>query len=424
MFFTIDEIIQRRHKLTDLLSPNETLLVYSGDTQFRNNDTEYEFRIDSNFYYLTGILDTKDSFLIMHKSNHGILNTILVLREVSPVQKKWSGGGISDHDASKYSGIEKIIRAENTFKHAQHLLSELKVDQSLITSNYPNFSKERFKQVLGKLRLIKSKDEIALMQLAGGVSAFAHEYTANLVIGSKNRNLTEQIIKSEFYLAGSKVLPKLLPKIYPNLHHESLALSFSYPPIIAADANSCILHYNACKDKLTERSWCLMDAAFEIGCYASDITRTICVDPDNGYFNEVHSIVQAAQHKAIESINDKSALTLPEVHKVALRVLCEGLSHLKILNASAESIIHAESYKEFFMHKVSHWIGIDVHDPCPYKSENNEDLPLQDGMVFSVEPGLYFTNLTNPYYRGMGVRIEDCVAIKDGKAVVLTKNLI
>jgi Xaa-Pro aminopeptidase len=250
------------------------------------------------------------------------------------------------------------------------------------------------------MRLTKTNHEIDQIKHAASVSAQAH---INLMQICKP-NLKEYQIESNFI------------RICMNNRCEQ-----AYPAIVASGKNGTILHYTKNNSNLKANDLLLVDAAAEYNNYASDITRTI---PISGTFNQdqklIYNIVLKAQKMAIKSclVNQ----TLIKIHSIAVRYIVKGLLDAKILKGTLESNIKNEKYKKFYMHNTGHWLGLDVHDPCPYII-NGKPVKLKPGMIFTVEPGIYISNDSgvDKKYHNIAIRIEDDILITKNGPYVLSQ---
>jgi Xaa-Pro aminopeptidase len=198
----------------------------------------------------------------------------------------------------------------------------------------------------------------------------------------------------------------------------------AYPPIVASGANSTILHYRKNDRRMLDGDLLLVDAGSEYGYYASDVTRTF---PVNGRFSPaqraVYEIVLAAELDAIRAV--QVGATVDDVHKVAVRTVTQGLIDLGVIQGPLDKALEDERHKPWFMHRTSHWLGMDVHDVGGYHVRG-APRPLEAGMVLTVEPGLYFSagdQRVPAELRGIGVRIEDDVAVTDTAPLVLTESI-
>jgi Xaa-Pro aminopeptidase len=194
----------------------------------------------------------------------------------------------------------------------------------------------------------------------------------------------------------------------------------AFPPIVAGGVNACVMHYTANRASLRDGDLLLVDAGAEVDCYASDISRTF---PINGRYSReqraLYEVVLAAQLAAIDEV--RPGRPFSAAHEVAVRVIAEGLCALGLLKGDADSAIAEGSYKRFFPAKTGHWLGLDVHDVGDYRVDGEPRL-LEPGMVVTVEPGIYVPPgdaSVAERWRGIGIRIEDDVAVtRDGNEVL------
>tara|TARA_B100000959_G_scaffold284377_1_gene355842 strand:- start:1224 stop:1949 length:726 start_codon:yes stop_codon:yes gene_type:complete len=197
----------------------------------------------------------------------------------------------------------------------------------------------------------------------------------------------------------------------------------AYPSIVAGGANACVLHYIDNRDRLRKGDLLLIDAGAELDCYCADITRTF---PVNGRFSMVqktlYEIVLAAQLAAIEAV--RPGVTFNEPHEAAVRVITAGLKDLKLLKGSVDGLIEKEAYQKFFVHRTSHWLGMDVHDVGEYRFGDAWRV-LEPGMVLTVEPGIYVPAQKGvpKKWHGIGIRIEDDVLVTRNGHEVLTDDV-
>ena len=249
-----------------------------------------------------------------------------------------------------------------------------------------------WKPMLGEMRLFKSENEIALMQQAGQISALAHIKAMQQTRPNRLEYEVENDILHEFNRFGAR---------YP-----------SYNSIIAGGENACILHYSENDMPLRDGDLVLIDAGCEFAMYAGDITRTF---PVNGKFSEaqkaIYNIVLQAQKRAIELLVPGSSIA--KANEEVIRIKTEGLVRLGILKGDVDELIEQKAYREFYMHGLGHWLGLDVHDVGEYGENRNRT--LEPGMVITVEPGLYLSKDADipEQYKGIGIRIEDDLLITD-----------
>jgi Xaa-Pro aminopeptidase len=261
------------------------------------------------------------------------------------------------------------------------------------------------RQVLDGLRLVKDASELSLMQRAADIASLAHRRA----MARTRPGLAEYQIEAElfhdFRLRGAD--------------------GHSYPPIVAGGKNTCVLHYVENNAILKDGDLLLIDAGCEVAGYASDITRTY---PVNGRFSaaqkDVYEIVLASQLAAIDVITPGA--TFQDPHAAALRGLTQGLVDLKLLSGDIDGLIESEAYKPWYMHRTGHWLGLDVHDAGDYKRPgeggSSDWMPLEPGMVLTVEPGLYIrpADKVPEALWNIGIRIEDDVAVTATGCHVLT----
>ena len=262
--------------------------------------------------------------------------------------------------------------------------------------------------ILHAMRLRKDAAELDRLRQACQISAEAHERVRALVQPGQNEAEVRANLEQHFLASGSR--------------------GFAYPSIVAGGDNACILHYTANNAPLNDGDLLLIDAGCSVSDYYNgDITRTF---PINGRFSpeqrDLYSLVLAAQEAAIGQVSPGS--TAEAVHDTAVRVLVEGLLELGLLRGSVDGVIEQDAYRHLYMHRTGHWLGLDVHDVGAYRL-GEHPVSLETGMVLTVEPGLYISDrlpvpegqpAIEERWKGIGIRIEDDVAVVDGGAEVLT----
>jgi Xaa-Pro aminopeptidase len=254
------------------------------------------------------------------------------------------------------------------------------------------------------MRLFKSSAELDLMRLAADVTAQAHVKAMQLCKAGRYEYQIEADIVHHFMQSGLRAV--------------------AYPSIVAGGKNACVLHYTANSDKLKNGDLLLIDAGAECDHYAADITRTF---PISGKFTEpqaqLYQLVLDAQLAAIEQLQPNTPWNA--AHDASVEVMTKGLVKLGLLKGSVKKLIKDEKYKQFYMHRIGHWLGMDVHDVGDYKL-NQEWRTLQAGMVLTVEPGLYISEnckTVDVKWRGIGIRIEDDVLITKTGHEILTNGV-
>jgi len=254
------------------------------------------------------------------------------------------------------------------------------------------------------MRLFKSKEEIRLIKKAIKITKKAHHKVMRIKRVNKREYQIQAVLEYIFKKNG--------------------AYSDAYTSIVAGGNNANTLHYIKNNKKLKKDDLILIDAGCEYKYYASDITRTI---PVNGKFNKhqkkVYKIVLNIQKKIIKKI--RPGIKRSKLQKIAIKELTKGLIELKILNGNVKELIKKESYKKYYPHGVGHWLGLDVHDASPYFNKANKEIRLKEGMVLTIEPGLYIDskNRINKKYAGIGIRIEDNILVTKNGYKNLSKKI-
>ncbi|GIW22701.1 MAG: Xaa-Pro aminopeptidase [Candidatus Sericytochromatia bacterium] len=387
-----------------LRNPNEVI---------RSHDTNYRYRSDSDFYYLTGFNEPNSIALFIPENDK--YKYILFVRPRDPEKETWDGrragieGAINDYKAD-------IAYDINDFP--KKILDYLKNKDKLYYTFgiYPDIDKividaisnlrGRVRNgdfapstiidigtILHEMRLIKSNDEIELMKKSNFIAQEAHIQAMKNVKPNMYEYEVEAIIENVFKKYGA---------------------CSSYNPIIGSGINSTILHYNENNSLMRNGDLLLIDAGAEYNYYASDITRTF---PINGKFTPaqkaVYEVVLKAQLEAIKIA--KPGIKFHDIHDLAVKILSEGMIEIGLLKGSLDEVIEKEHYKKFYMHRTSHWLGMDVHDRGLYYI-NGKSRELQKGMILTIEPGIYIQeNITDlpKEFIGIGIRIEDDILITE-----------
>jgi Xaa-Pro aminopeptidase len=390
----------------------------------RNRDVNYPFRQDSDFYYLTGFNEPDALAVFVPGRAQG--EYILFCREFDAKKALWEGAhsgleGATTHydadDAFPIDDLDDILPGllENKTKVFYPMGCNLELDHNLLEwiNHIRNQSRSgiiapgelvSLALILHEMRLFKSAEELKLMRRAAEVSAHAH------IRAMKNckAGLYEYQIEAEL------------------IHHfiDNGLRAVAYPSIVAGGKNACTLHYTENNSKLKNGDLLLIDAGAECDHYAADITRTF---PISGRFNEaqkqLYQLVLNAQTAALEQI--KPGLPWNLAHDASVEVLTQGLLDLGLLKGKLKKLIKDEKYKQFYMHRIGHWLGMDVHDVGDYKIKQEWRL-LEAGMVLTVEPGLYIPvdcKSVDEKWRGIGIRIEDDVLVTPTGHEILTSGV-
>jgi Xaa-Pro aminopeptidase len=417
------EYQKRRNKLFKNMDENSVLVIGGEIEKVRNNDVNFEFRQDSIFWYLSG-LEEPDALVIMVKKESE--KYILFLQEKKIEAEVWTGYKIGKEKAiSFYLADESYNNSEHEkFKEIifscekiyYNLGSSQKVDK-MIFEGLENFKRTKSRTgtpnpliidpsiLIDSMRLIKSSAEINLIQNAIDISAKgftkALEHTSN----EKYEFEIQEILEKEFRLSGAK--------------------RNGYPSIVASGKNSCILHYVSNNEKLEKDSLLLIDAGSEWDYYSADITRTWPVNKK--FTSEQKDIYQIVLEANINAIKEcKVGKSINDPHMKALITLIDGLRQLKVFSESVDEIIEKKLYFPFYMHSTSHWLGLDVHDAGKYKDKHDKFTQFEEGMILTIEPGLYFgdmaQSITNKF-KNIGIRIEDDILITQSGPQNLTHKI-
>ena len=417
------EFARRRRELMDLMGKNSIAILPSAKEVVRSRDTHFSFRQDSDFHYLTGFPEPDAVLVLLPGREHG--EYVIFCREKDPVMETWHGRREGQAGAKKNYGcndafpiddIDDILpglmegRERIYYEFGNHadfdtsIMGWINSLRALVKKGaHPPGELIDLSHFLHDMRLIKSQSEIKVMQQAAEISANAHIAAMRKCRPGLSEMQIEAELKYQFAQQGAR--------------HEA------YSSIVAGGENACILHYVENDALLNDGDLLLIDAGAELAGYASDISRTF---PVNGRFSaeqrEAYDWVLKANIAAIKAAKPGNAWSAP--HDVAVRVLTEGLVAMGILKGDIDALVEAEAYKPFYMHKTGHWLGLDVHDVGDYR-QDREPRPLAEGMVLTVEPGLYFTPKTKGLAKkwwGIGIRIEDDVVITAKGNQVLSKK--
>jgi len=418
------EFARRRKALMALMEPNSIAIVPAAPERPRSRDTEYPYRQDSDLYYLSGFPEPQAVLVLIPGREHG--EFVLFVRERNRERETWDGyrsgpeGACSEYEADDAFPIDDIddilpglIEGRERVYYAMGKDSEF--DKQVMDWVNTIRAKVRsgatppgefldLSHFLNELRLFKSAAELRVMKEAGEISARAHVRAMQLCKAGVMEYQLEAEILHEFGKNGAR---------FP-----------AYNTIVGGGKNGCILHYIENSAPLKNGDLVLIDAGCELEFYAADITRTF---PVNGKFSPeqkaLYEICLQAQLEAIAVAKPGNHWNDP--HEMTVKIITEGLVKIGLLEGDIQELIKTEAYKEFYMHRAGHWLGMDVHDVGDYKV-GGEWRVLEPGMVMTVEPGIYVApdnERVAKKWRGIGIRIEDDIAItKDGNDV-LTKDV-
>jgi len=424
------EYCQRREQLMAKIG-NGTAIFHSAPVAVMHNDVEYNFRQDSDFFYLTGFNEPEAvAVLAPHHQEHRF---VLFVQPKDPAKEVWTGYLTGVEAAKEKLGADQVYPiAELNEKLPQYLekadqiyyhLGQDKTFNKIILKHWQQMMAGYPKRgtgpmamvstnpILHAMRQVKSAAELELMRKAIAISVEAHNHAQEFTQPGRYEYEVQAELERIFRMQG--------------------ALGPAYPSIVASGVNSCVLHYVENNRQMQDNELLLIDAGCSYGYYNADITRTFPVG--NKLTSEqkiLYEIVLKAQLAAIAQV--KPGNPYNQFHDVAVRVLVEGLMDLGLLAGDIEEIIKEEKYKPFYMHRTGHWLGLDVHDCGGYKHGEDVWQSLQPGHVVTVEPGLYIGPEIKPVegqpeipekWRGIGIRIEDDVLVTESGHEVLTAGV-
>ena len=416
-------IKQRRDKFMRRIAGG--VAIFPGaPTAIRNSDVEHEYRQDSDFYYLTGFEEPNAVAVLV--PDHPEHRFVLFVQPREREREVWTGWRAGEEGAKSDFGADAAFTIDKLDEELPKLIG--KADRiyyrfggdprfdDRVVGLMRYFQRERQRNGIGpaavvdpadllhELRLIKKGVDLELLRRAVDISCEAHLEAMRAVRPGMFEYEVEAVLR---YVSRKNGSPRQ-----------------GYAPIVASGANATVLHYttNACR--IEDGKLMLIDAGAEFGYFTGDVTRTF---PANGRFTdaqkEIYQLVLDAQTEAIGLVRPGASFAEP--HDRVVRVLTEGMIRLGLLEGEVEKLIEEGAYKKFYMHRTSHWLGMDVHDTGPYKV-GDEWRRLEPGMVLTIEPGIYVAEDVedaNPRYLGIGVRIEDDVLVTDGAPEVLSARV-
>ena len=379
----------RRESLNKILPKNCALIIPGADLQYRNADSSYALRQESSFYYFSGFCEPSSLMVMVHQDDK--ISSIVFVPPKDKLREIWDGYRAGPIGAVDDYGFDQAFDNTKINELMPELLQGVKkvfypigkksgFDQNVIDWTCAASSKDRHSQsidimdgssMIGNMRLIKDDHEIEIMKKACDISA-------------------ESFVE-------------VMKNIKPG-------------------ENACVLHYIDNNQDLNKSDLILVDAGCEYKMYASDITRTF---PVGGKFSEeqlaIYNIVLEANKAAIDAVKTGNNIMEPQV--ISEKVITKGLVEVGILNGNPEELHKEGAFKDFYMHKIGHWLGLDVHDVGDYM-EDGEFMQFKPGMITTIEPGIYISSSmdVDDKWKGIGVRIEDDILVtKDGNENLTSK---
>jgi len=406
------EYVRRRSRILDAMPEGSALLLATNPERTRSNDTHFRFRPASDFYYVCGFPEP-EAWLLLRKGLEGP-SFVLFVQPKDPAREVWTGlragvkGAVADYGADEAFSIEEFDSqlgellgpaSKLFFSFGRSRGQESRVND--ILSRVRGGRKAELGPVciedshafLAEFRLFKTPAELKVMREGARITAEAHRLAMERVRPGMFEYEIDALLEYTFRRHG--------------------AWAPAYTSIVGGGANACILHYVENDSKFGKKDLMLIDAGAEVDGYATDVTRT---SPVSGKFTsaqaDLYGAVLRAQEQAIE--DTRPGATLQGLHTGVVRSLCESMLDLGLLDGNLDELIEKEAYKRFYMHRTSHWLGLDVHDVGRYKLASGEERPLEPGMVLTIEPGIYVApddEQAPKIFRGLGIRIEDDILV-------------
>ncbi len=421
MSISKSEFARRRKNLMALMEPNSIAIIPSAREQLRNRDTEYPFRQDSDFYYLSGFTEPDAVLVLAPGRRHG--QFVMFCRERNAELELWHGyragqegacekfaaddafpiGDIDDILPGLIEGRDRVYysmgRSAEFDRQIMGWVNNIRRKEA--SGAVPPGEFTDLDHMIHDLRLVKSVAEQRLLRRAGEITARGHRRAMALCRPGQYEYQLAAELAYEFASSGARHL--------------------AYPSIVGCGANACTLHYVDNDSIMRAGELVLVDAGCELEYYASDVTRTY---PVSGRFSPeqraLYELVLQAQLAAIAAIKPGNHWNQP--HDASVRVITAGLLELGLLRGKLKTLIERKAYREFYMHRVGHWLGLDVHDVGDYRV-GNAWRQLEPGMVMTVEPGIYISPANTKVakkWRGIGIRLEDDVLVTADGCEVLT----
>lgn len=419
----MQEFKKRRQQLMQTMGVGIAIIPTAPEA-IRNRDSHYPYRFDSYFYYLSGFKEPESILVLIAGATP---TSILFCRDKDMEREIWDGFRYGADAAREAFGFDKA-----------YSISELDAVILKLLANQPKLffslgdsaawdarvtgwlnslrSQARsgvsvpddmvdVRKLVDEMRLYKSPVEQAIMRRSADIAAAAHNRAMQFTKSGMMEYEVEAEFLHEFYRKGAQ--------------------SPAYTSIVAGGANACTLHYNANNASLNAGDLLLIDAGCELDGYASDITRTF---PINGKFSaaqkDIYELVLAAQYAAIAKVSPQQHWNAP--HEAALDVLIQGFIDFGWCKGSNDAVLENGAYRQFYMHRTGHWLGLDVHDAGEYKDKQGDWRMLSPGMALTVEPGCYIRpadNVSKDFWN-IGIRIEDDVLVTQQGCEVITAKAV
>jgi len=418
---------QNREAFIEKMGPGGVAIFASNPPARWNHDTEYIYRPDPNFYYLTGFEEPESICVIAPE--HPKHQYVLFVRPKNKQAEIWNGKRVGIRDARRHYGADKAYPIEKFdekigeyLQDAERLYYTLGSNEDIDSEMLARFTRAVKSKVRGgkgidtlvdpspilsEMRLIKNETELERMRMATEITVAGHVAAMKAVRPGLYEYQLESLVESTFRMNG--------------------AGGAAFPTIVASGENATTLHYttNACE--IENGNLVLLDAGAEYNRYCGDVTRTF---PANGTFTEaqreIYQIVLDAHKTIIDGI--RPGVSIDEPHQKSIELLTEGMLSLGLLKKKKkiEKLIEDGAYRKFYMYRIGHMIGLDVHDVNSVREANGDYKTFQPGMIITIEPGLYVAEGTKGVpskYLGIGVRIEDDILVTESGNENLTSGV-
>ena len=416
---------QNRKAFIEKMGPGGVAIFASAPPAIWNHDTEHIYRPDPNFYYLTGFEEPESICVIA--PDHPKHQYILFVRPKNRQAEIWNGKRVGVKNARRRSGADKAYSIEKFsekigkyLQGAERLYYTLGSNQDVDTEILARFTqsvRSRIRSgkgfdtlvdpspILSELRLIKNETEQQRLRLATEITAAGHVAAMKAIRPGLYEYELEALVDSTFRMNGAN--------------------GAAFPTIVASGGNATTLHYTTNDCRIEDNTLVLIDAGAEYERYSGDVTRTF---PANGTFTdaqrEIYQLVLEAHYAIIDCI--RPGVSIDEPHQKSIELLTEGMLSLGLLKGKAKQLIEKEKYRKFYMYRVGHMLGLDVHDVNCVHESSGDFKTFQPGMVMTIEPGLYIAEDRGnvpPAYLGIGVRIEDDILVTETGCEVLTSGV-
>jgi len=411
----------RRNSLKNKLPKNSALIIPGADLQYRNADSSYALRQESSFYYFSGFSEPSSVMVLINSGEK--IESLIFVPEKDKLKEIWDGyragpiGAVEEYlfdQGFENNKIDELMpeALQGLEKVFYSIGKKSGFDQKVIDWTCAANSKDRHSNsidimdgssLVGNMRLIKDEHEINIMKKACDISAESYIDVMKSIKPGDNEQGVEALFLYEFAKRGGR---------FP-----------AYTPIVAGGESACVLHYIENDKDLKGSDLILVDAGCEYQMYASDITRTF---PVGGKFSkeqlDIYNVVLKANLAAIDAVKSGNSIMEPQL--ISEKVITEGLVELGILSGDVDTLHKEGAFKNFYMHKIGHWLGMDVHDVGDYM-EDDDFMKFKPGMVTTIEPGIYISGTmdVDDKWKGIGVRIEDDILVTESGNLNLTAKV-